>query len=195
MSALDRLVKEFYETESLPEARVDAILAGAPARATPAKVWYARIAAVAATIALASWLGHVYLVERDLTARVLAEIAMNHKMGLSVEVAASDFATAGHALDRLDFPLRAPAALAPGLELLGGRYCSIQGQLAAQLKLRDAASGAVRTLYAAKLGPELAGVLRTTAVHEGVKITLWDEGGVLFAYAADAEASPADRRR
>ena len=198
MNALDRLVKEYYEGACLAEGRVDTILAlaPAPARVTPAKVWYARIAAVAATLALASWLGHGYLVERDVTARVLAEIAMNHKKHLSVEVSASDFEAVGRALDRLDFPLRSPARLAPGLELLGGRYCSIQGRLAAQLKLRDQESGAVRTLYAAELTPELAGVPRITAVYEGVEITLWAEDQVFFGYAADvAQGEPPPGRR
>ena len=49
MTDLERLLKDYYEDAALSEDRVHAILAGAP-RATPPRVWYMRIAAVAATL-------------------------------------------------------------------------------------------------------------------------------------------------
>ena len=185
MTDLDRLTKDYYAGAGLDAARVEAILAATPVRATPPAVWYRRIAAVAATLLVAAWLAHGYVIERDLGARVFAEIAMNHNKRLAVEVAASDFAAIGGALDRLDFAISVPGGPAAGLTLLGGRYCSIQGRLAAQLKLDD--NGFVRTLYIAELTPELAALGATTAVHDGVAITLWNDGSVLYGLAGDAE--------
>ena len=186
MTDLERLIKDYYDEAELPEARVDAILDGAPARETPPRVWYLRIAAVAASLLLGFGLLQVYLSERDTEARVLAEIAMNHKKQLAVEVAADNFTDIGRALDRLEFTVPRPERLIEGFTLLGGRYCSIHGNLAAQLKLREAGTGAVHTLYVTGLTPDLVGVAGGASEHDGVAITLWREQDVFFGLAKDA---------
>lgn len=78
--------------------------------------------------------------------------------------------------------------LIAGAELLGGRYCSIQGGIAAQLRPRDA-QGHIQTLYqtrydAARLGPvpDLAkGESPVRLMARGVVVRIWRDGGVLFA--------------
>lgn len=189
MTDLEHLVKDYYADAELPEARLDAILAGAPTRETPSRVWYLRIAAVAATLMVGFGFLHLYLTERDTATRVLAEIAMNHKKQLAVEVTTDNFVDIGRALERLEFPVPRPARLLEGFDLLGGRYCSIHGNLAAQLKLRDPNSGSVHTLYVTGLTSGLADVADGTAVHDGVEITLWHEEGVFFGLASDAPGS------
>jgi len=186
MTEIDRLVRDYYREAKLPAARVDAILAAAPRRSVPARVWYVRIAALAAALVVAFASLHLYLVGRDTEARVLAEIAMNHKERLEVEVTAADFPGLDAALDRLAIRIRPPASLTAGYDLIGGRYCSIQGSLAAQIKLRDPASAAVHTLYATALTPQLAQLSNHTTVHDGVRITLWHDSEVFYGLAADA---------
>jgi hypothetical protein len=189
MTDLERLVKAYYEDAELPEARIDAILADAPPRAMPERVWYMRIAAVAATLVIGFGFLHFYLTERDTTTRVLAEIAMNHKKQLAVEVTADTFVDIGRALERLEFDVPRPERLLGGFDLLGGRYCSIHGNLAAQLKLRDPETGAVHTLYVTDLSAGLAGVAEGTANHDGVDITLWHEDEIFFGLASDPAQS------
>ncbi len=189
MTDLERLIKDYYAEAELSEGRVDAILAGAPPRATPPRVWYMRLAAVAATLVLGFGFLHFYLTERDTAMRVLAEIAMNHKKQLAVEVTADNFVDIGRALEQLEFQVPRPERLLAGFELFGGRYCSIQGNLAAQLKLRDPENGAVHTLYVTGLTSGLAGVADGTAIHDGVEITLWHEKDVFFGLASDAPQS------
>ena len=122
--------------------------------------------------------------------RVLAEIAMNHRKQLDVEVAAEDFSAIAGALDRLNFTVRPPPALGEAFVPVGGRYCSIQGALAAQLKLRHRETGATHTLYAAALTPALANLAEKETVFDGVSIRLWNDGEVFFGLAGQ-EAAPA----
>jgi anti-sigma factor RsiW len=183
MPDLDRLVGDHYREARLTDERAEAILAGEPPRATPASVWRLRLAALAASVLALAWVGYGMFSERDLAARVFAEIAMNHKKGLAAEVATDDFAAVGRALDRLDFAISKPGGPAAGLALLGGRYCSIQGRLAAQLKL--AAPGGVRTLYVAELTPQLEAIVGETVIHDSVEITVWREGGIFHGLARD----------
>jgi len=188
MPDLDRLVGEYYREARLVDERAEAILAGAPSRATPARVWRLRLAALAASVLALAWIGYSVSSERDLAERVFAEIAMNHKKGLAAEVASDDFAAVGRALDRLDFDIAEPGGPAAGLSLLGGRYCSIQGRLAAQLKL-DAPDG-MRTLYVAELTPQREAVVGDSVVHDSVQIKVWRDGDIFFGLARDAR--PAD---
>ena len=187
MPDLDRLVGEYYRGKHLADERAEAILAGAPRRATPASVWRLRLAALAASILALAWVGYGFFNERDLAGRVYAEIAMNHKKGLAAEMATDDFTAVGRVLDRLDFAITEPGGPAAGLALLGGRYCSIQGRLAAQLKLDD--GGAVRTLYVAELTPELEAIVGESVIHDSVDITVWREGDVFLGLAGDAIAA------
>lgn len=189
MTDLERLIKDYYGDAELSESRADAILAGMPATATPPRVWYMRIAAMAATFILGFGFLHFYLTERDTATRVLAEIAMNHQKQLAVEVTAETFVDIGHALERLEFMVPRPERLLEGFDLLGGRYCSIHGNLAAQLKLRDRADDSVHTLYVTDLTPDLVKVADGTAIHDGVEISLWHEQGVFFGLASDAPQS------
>ena len=195
MPDLDELIRRHYAARSLPPRRVEAILARArPRRAADPNIWRLRMAAVAAGMLLCFGLFHVWMRDRDAAERVLAEIAMNHRKQLDVEVAAEDFSAVVAALDRLDFTARPPLGLGDAFVPVGGRYCSIQGALAAQLKLRHRETGAAHTLYAAPLTPELAGLAGTEAAVDGLPIRLWSDGEVFFGLAG-REAAPPGRRR
>ena len=183
MRELDSLIKAHYRRQRLTEDRVEAILERAkPGRASE-RVWYLRVAALAAVLVAGFVFTHLHLIERDLTTRVLAEIAMNHNKRLAVEVAAADYDELQAAMDRLDFPIRPPAELRADYELIGARYCSIHGKLAAQVKIRARDSGRLLTLYVTGLTPELANISRQDTVHDDVRIKMWSEGGVFFGLA------------
>ena len=108
MNDLESRLREHYSRARLPDARIEQILAAAPARVTPPRVWYARLGSVAAALVVGLAGLHLQLVERDITARVLAEFAMNHSKQLDIEIASGDVAVVAAALDRLDIPLRPP---------------------------------------------------------------------------------------
>ncbi len=196
---LDTAIKAHYDRQELSDEKLDAILAMAaretdrpvasPAAPAPPRsserVWYARLAAMAAMLLLGFGLFHVWFTERDLSHRVLGEIAMNHLEELSVEVASADYAAVQGSLDQLEFSILPPASVRQRFELIGGRYCSIEGGLAAQLKLRDRETGQVETLYATRLTDALKGIAPQESLHDDVRISLWSEGDVFFGLAAD----------
>ena len=183
MTDLESHLREHYARARLSDARIEQILAAAPARATPPRVWYARLSSVAAALVVGLGVLHFHLVERDIAARVLAEVAMNHGKQLDVEIASGDAAVVAAALDRLDIPLRPPGQWPARYALLGGRYCSIEGGLAAQLKLRDQETGRLHTLYATRLTADLETVVDTATTYDDVGITFWRHGDVFFALA------------
>ncbi len=129
----------------------------------------------------------------ELTDNVLArsigrEIAMNHKKQLDMEFSAADYAGLRPQMAKLDFALAPPSnSTAAPLHVVGARYCSIQGQLAAQIRVRDSA-GTVYTLYETKLTDRLNAVSGEVKM-EGVRTRLWREDGMFFGLAVSERQS------
>lgn len=125
--------------------------------------------------------------------RVIREIVTNHVKQLQPDVITERWSALGRELPKLDFqPLR-PSRL-DDLRLVGARYCSIQGHLAAQLRL-EAPDGSRYTLYQLAATEELADLPATTGEAAGVTVELWQERGLLLGLAGspDRPLPPLDR--
>ncbi|MBJ20120.1 MAG: hypothetical protein CL933_11975 [Deltaproteobacteria bacterium] len=118
-----------------------------------------------------------------LAGSILREVALNHSKNLEVEFAAAAYPQLREQMAELDFPLRAPQRLAEaGLRMLGGRYCSIQGRLAAQIKVENE-DGRMLTLYQASFDEHFEGLPELQREQGGVQIRIWREADLLFALA------------
>jgi hypothetical protein len=142
------------------------------------------------------------LSEANRLAQIADEVAGQHLHLKPLEVEAADLDQVRRYLNQLDFrPLASDAPALADLNLQGGRYCSIQGIPAAQLRLRpDASQGeasgedvGVQTLYQARYDPEHHGPLPDRDRGEapvrlrarGLTVLLWVEAGVVFALVRD----------
>jgi len=135
-------------------------------------------------------------------ARIADEVAGQHLHLKPLEVEAANLDQVRRYLNQLDFrPVASDAPALADLNLQGGRYCSIQGVPAAQLRLRPAGSqgkasaegDGVQTLYQARYDPERHGPLPDRDRGEtpvqvrarGLTVLLWVERGVVFALVRD----------
>lgn len=125
--------------------------------------------------------------QSSLSEQVMSEIAYNHKKEMPVEVASSSINAIGKYLNRLDFSLISSSALTgAGWELIGGRYCAINGKLAAQLKVKNVSDNKVYTLYQAASGDDLSEATKVshTEMVDGVEVLIWKEKGLLLGLAS-----------
>lgn len=114
---------------------------------------------------------------------VSEEIALNHNKQLSIEYSASNFKELRAQMEKLDFtPVASTRLEGAGLKFIGARYCSIQGQLAAQIKLVDK-EGRTQTLYQTQLTNKLKELDEQEYYVDGVKIKQWQEKGLFFGLA------------
>lgn len=124
----------------------------------------------------------------SLSQQIMDEIAYNHQQRMPIEVASASLEEIRGYLDKLTFPLIASNTLdKPDWKLLGGRYCSINGKIAAQLKLKNRSDNNVYTLYQASIDGELekiVGDARTTKMIDGVGVSIWQEKGLLLGLAS-----------
>ena len=197
-------VKDRFEDIELSEAQVDHLAARMqpkePVVAKRKPMWRQAPAIVAAMIivAIGSVLGtQLYQSHQDriLLESIAEEVADNHLKLKPLEVHGSDLPSVLSYFKNLDFQLLASPRITAnsGDRLLGGRYCSIQGSDAAQLRVA-AVDGTLSTWYEATLPDDKLSSLPDVNdgdhpaefVVRGVGVRIWQENGVIFAEAKAA---------
>ena len=200
-ATLETHVKEYYKDQHLTDETLDKLLQAAAADpqtepVTPsAKPNEPRRAlrqwAVAAGIAFAVTTAAVLLTTGgpngtdvdQLRIAVAEEVAAGHKKNKPPEFVTQSYAALGASMNRLDFVPAEPGRLKPkNLALTGGRYCSLDGNIAAQIKLKDRA-GVPCTLYVAKVTDKLQAVGEYARHINGVEVRVWQEGELIYGLA------------
>lgn len=164
-----------------------------------------RILAVAAAVmisTLSAWLGWTWHDARTTGAllnAITAEVVENHLKQKPLDVESSSLPDVIGYFDRLDFQLLQSPRIASGTgdKLMGGRYCSVQGISAAQLRISNG-DGTISTWYEAWLPPEqmgripdrLSGDSPAIRIARGIQVSIWKESGILFVEARPAVAAP-----
>ncbi|MFT5706720.1 MAG: hypothetical protein ACI9ES_001007 [Oceanospirillaceae bacterium] len=129
--------------------------------------------------------GYLFLLTDQDYNSISKQIAYNHNSKMQMEVFSPELQTVQGHLNKLGFNLVSSSKINKDKwQLIGGRYCNINGKIAAQLKLRHSETKAIYTFYQAKVAGDVIDNLNgdETAV-DGVKIKLWREKGLLMGLA------------
>lgn len=183
-------VNDHYSRQALSEEAIDRLLAHGTSKkngrlaallASRGRFLSMAAALVMAILAVPFALNHT--TESSWALRAAQEVALNHKKQLGVEFSGSDYGSLRAQMSKLDFVLAAPTRLQnAGLRLVGARYCSIQGHLAAQIKLHDD-QGQEYTLYQTHLPSPAPTLAAGDYSVNSVRIQEWQEAGLFFALA------------
>ena len=190
-SDLKRSVNEHLERCELDEKQLrqlEALQTGAPnglrRRGAMAGVAAALLVGLL-VLFVPQWMG------ADLSWEIADEAAMNHLKRRPLEVRGIELAKMQPYFGELPFRLIDPSVVSSAqaqAQLLGGRYCSVRGVPAAQLRLHDP-QGRTETLYQVPYDANRFGDLpdvddgETARVVQvrGLSVDLWVEKGLLFA--------------
>jgi hypothetical protein len=178
-------VRAFYEAQQLPEEHLARLRDLARAARPP--LWRrspAMLGTAAAVLAIAA--GAFLLSRRagDAAAEVAREIARNHEKQLDPEFVSASYAEIRARMPRLDFDVAEPRGpRMKGLRLVGARYCSLRGYIAAQLRLVGE-EGRLHTLYEVRDGPAFDDIDPARIEVGGVAVDIWREGGLVLGLAA-----------
>ncbi len=139
---------------------------------------------------LAVWYQWHRSTEQGLSTRIAREIAMNHVKNLQPEIQSASIEGLQKVMPSLDFKPFTPEVIKRmGLVLKGARYCTIQGNLAVHMQLKDA-SGKLHSVYQAPCPPKLQKIKRTVVNLDNVQITMWNENGIFMGLAGPRDHSP-----
>jgi len=114
---------------------------------------------------------------------VVKEVVLNHQKNLAIEFIVSDYGQLAKVMDKLDFTIKEPAFIkAENYALLGSRYCSIQGHIAAQMKLANR-QGKAMTLYVTRLNNDLQKLQHQRQLQQQVWVDTWYEDELFYSLA------------
>ncbi|HEV8628810.1 MAG TPA: hypothetical protein VGV61_00735 [Thermoanaerobaculia bacterium] len=185
---IDDQIRELYMAQR-PTPEVMARLVHAIAQGHPAQRWkaWARVAAAALVVALVPflwWAAHqVWSVPPDVGGLVAREAAAGHNGRPQLEFRAGDYSQLRAAMKSLDFQLVEPSMQRQmRMRLLGARYTSLGGSLAAQLAFVDV-HGSPCTLYEARPVGALATLAPGDHQVDGLRVTVWMEKGLVMVLA------------
>ncbi len=178
MNKLNETLRNHYSSQSLHDEAVTRIMKKGK-RAYRMKMVYRIAALFIISTALFFGIGQ-YQYTTSLSSTV-AEIRMNHLKGESPTIVSSNYRTVSESLNELAFAVPQSSKLTD-YQLIGGLYCSVQGNRAAQLKLKSP-TGETVTLYVTQALGMLNKLQDDAIKDDTVKVSVWNEGPLFFGLA------------
>ena len=191
---LKQSVREHLQSNTLTDKQLQQ-LESLSRQATPEivrrySIYPLAFAGAVAAFLLAFLLAPMIIEQGDVRERIAMEVASNHIKLKPLEIETSNIEGIRDYFKKLDFlPVNSRLVSEAGLELIGGRYCSLQGITAAQLRVKKPGSDVVQTLYQTEYRkdifdnmPQLEEGEEPVDIYvKGIKIKIWVEKGLLFA--------------
>jgi len=156
---------------------------------------YFKLATMASALLLSFILSFYYIQSVDFSTlsieqRIAEEVAKNHLKLKPLEIKSNTLQGLSSYFKQLNFSPVNPNSISLSKQnLLGGRYCSIQGVTALQLRMINKKTNKVQTLYETEYDklvfkhfPEMSKSGEPVTVYvKGMKIDMWVEKDILFA--------------
>lgn len=186
---IDKTVRDFFLSEKLPAEKVQMILEQGEAQPRRSNTvwwhyWVPVAAAAAIVMAFSFQMGRSYD-EEEYYFDVAGEIAMRHNGYKNFDVKTASFDDAQEGLKDLAFSVTplVKQKLLSAYEVLGARYCQLQGQQAAHLQVKNRKTGTLCTLYIASLKGPLSSLksLDREIDLEANHVDIWEDSDRLFA--------------
>jgi hypothetical protein len=205
---LKQAVRQHFEQRALSTdqlERLEALMAvDAPAPAgrraiAKSLIGWPAAAAIAALLAVMVLLPLGPVDDVPMTQRIATEVARNHIKLKPLDVETDNMDGIRRYFTDLEFvPVKSQLLASSNLELLGGRYCSIQSVPAAQLRVSAPDKRSLKTLYQSEYRKDVFGplpVLENGGVPvevnvKGITVRIWVEKGLLFALTEEVELEP-----
>ncbi len=183
---LDQKIKEHFLSQRLADEKVRRILEQGQIQKTRSwwKHWVPVAAAAAIVMALSFQLTRTYETD-ELNLEVAGKIALRHNTYTNLDVEAADYSSVQDGLKDLAFSVTplVKNQLLSAYQVIGARYCQLEGQQAAHMQVRHRKTGTLCTLYVASLKGPLSSF---DPVDEEIRleannVQMWQDTGRLFA--------------
>lgn len=211
MNEQDQRVRDYYKDISLPQDRLELLLKIEPTVHSnvehdgpepiankfalhnerlsffnpihwQCRRWLPAGLAAAFVLAASLWM-HDSSTDLERIQRTVREVAMNHTTRLEPEYHGETLALLDNSMQQLPFSLVLPKSIDDAYELIGSRYCSLGGVLAAHVRLKSSGSGRPVSLFVTNNSVELKDIRSQQTTLEGIDVEFWREGGLFYALA------------
>ncbi len=192
-------LKNLLEQDSLSDHEIDQLQSQADYKSTPAVSKPERnrkklaLLSLAASFFVMLALGYTYKTHTNelIQQRLAHEVFTNHLKIKSLDIETDSLQELRLFFERLDFsPFYSGDMNSSNLKLLGGRYCTLQGAVALQLRFQSP-EGKMVTYYQALYEKDRFGKLPKISegdkpevlLEKGIALTIWQENNVVSVLA------------
>ena len=133
---------------------------------------------------------HGYGTNSERTSRTLQEAAMNHSTRLELEFKSNSIVEIDQHMSQLPFNVQLPSEFKEQYSVLGARYCTINGELAAHVKFINPETEQQVSLFMTRSVDDLRAIKDTSEQVDGVSVSLWNESGLFYAMASLPGTNP-----
>jgi len=173
---------DYYQAQQLSSDRLQAIMADSQSTSRNRYVGIALAASIAVFSLFA--FAHQNILSSHRTNMVLREAALNHTSKLKMDAETASLSELQQNLGELGFEIRLPESeFFKQLALMGGRYCTISGNLAAHIKLSNPETMEQFSLFLTPQVENLNAMKSSVINISGVDVELWQERDVVYAFA------------
>jgi len=185
---IDKSVRELFLNQKLSAEKVQSILDKGKSQKAKKPFWmtyWMPVAAAAAIVMAFSFQFARNYQDEEFYFDVAGEIAMRHNAYHDFDVRAASFSDVQAGLKDLAFSVTplVKQRLLSAYEVIGARYCQLQGQQAAHVQLKNRKTRALCTLYVASMNGTLSS-LKSIDQHVGLEaneVDIWEDSDRLFA--------------
>ena len=179
-------LQEHYQNLELNQSQLDSLQKTMGSKNTSARKWrliHTQLTTLAAVVLFGVFIA--YSDWNNIDRRVVKEVAYNHVKSGELGIKTTALAEVQAKLTRLNFQIIKSSFVPSNMSLVGGKYCSIQGIEAAQLKYMDHKAGKAMTLYQVSMDHPQFKQIKPHQIKEinGVRVKIWQEKGLLVASA------------
>lgn len=146
-----------------------------------------------------SWISYTTLQEqhnRKIYHAIVTEVIENHLKLKPLDFAIGDFSLLTSRFSKIDFsPISVQFLTSQNLQLLGGRYCSIQSVMATQFRYQRL-NGDIATLYQAPYSPNKHGNIPNSFytalsfIERGLSVKIWEQSGLVIVSVTPDTTEP-----
>lgn len=116
---------------------------------------------------------------------ILQEASINHKSKLQLEFTSQELSALAKAMNKLDFPLLLPESMRQQFAVQGARYCTLNGKLAAHVKLTNGGEANSVSLFMTQNRKEFSQLADQSENIDGVQVSSWTADGMFYVLAAN----------
>lgn len=184
MNEIDKKIKKYYESKSLSNDQLKKIVDNQKGlKNKPSKLPW-KYAAIFCFFAISFVLYQYKSIPQErLLDKYAKEVAFNHHKNLASDILTQSVSNLNKKMSKLNFEIHIPQEINNKYSLLGGRYCSIDERLAAQLKLQNKENNQIVTLYV--LDEIKNENFNESFYVDSTSIHIWNEESKLFVLASD----------
>lgn len=185
MKRIDEKIRAYYKGKSLTEDQIKRIVDGKQkANQKKSKRRFLKYAAGFLLLITSFFVyQNLFTSKERLLQKYGKEVAYNHSKKAESKIHSSNVKDLNEKMDKLDFEIHMPESVLKKYVLLGGKYCSVDKRLAAQLKLEEKGNKSIATLYVLK---QLKNEdFNDQILIDSTNIQIWNEQSNLFVLASD----------